>query len=69
MAAVGAKACSEVGAVGERTGPGAVADDHTGRDVAQQEHPHRGEQQDAGDHEEAGVAEGELEADAQPGLA
>ena len=33
--------------------------------VAQQEHPHDGEQQGAGDHEEAGVAEGELEANAQ----
>ena len=35
--------------------------------VAQQEHPHDGEQQGAGEHEEAGVAEGELEANAQPG--
>jgi hypothetical protein len=29
-----------------------------------QEHPSGGEQQNAGDHEEAGVAEGELEASA-----
>ena len=33
--------------------------------VAQEEHPHDGEQQGAGEHEEAGVAEGELEANAQ----
>ena len=33
--------------------------------AAQEEHPHGGEQQDAGEHEEPGVAEGELEADAQ----
>ena len=33
--------------------------------VAQEEHPHDGEQQGAGDHEEPGVAEGELEANAQ----
>ena len=36
-------------------------------DVAQEEHPHGAEQQGAGEHEEAGVAEGELEANAQPG--
>ena len=35
--------------------------------VAQQEHPDDGEQQGTGEHEEAGVAEGELEADAQTG--
>ena len=35
-------------------------------DVAQEEHPHDGEQQGAGDHQEPGVAEGELEANAQP---
>ncbi len=34
-------------------------------DVTQEEHPHGGEQQGAGEHEEAGVAEGELEANAQ----
>ena len=33
--------------------------------VAQEEHPHRAEQQGAGDHDEAGVAEGEFEANAQ----
>ena len=35
------------------------------RHVAQEEHPHGRQQQDAREHEEAGVAEGELEADAQ----
>jgi hypothetical protein len=33
--------------------------------VTQQEHPHDGEQRDAGEHEEAGVAEGEFEANTQ----
>ena len=33
----------------------------------EQEHPHGGEQHGAGEHEEAGVAEGELEANAQAG--
>ena len=33
--------------------------------VPQQEHPHRREQQDTGNHEEPGVAEGEFEANAQ----
>jgi hypothetical protein len=57
----------EVGAIGdERAGDAArsVEDQDLG-DVAQQEHPHHGEEQGPGDHEEAGVAEGELEADAQ----
>ena len=35
--------------------------------VTQQEHPHDREQQGTGDHEEPGVAEGELEANAQAG--
>ena len=33
--------------------------------VSQEEHPHGAEQQGAGEHEEAGVAEGEFEANAQ----
>src|SRR5215471_13842006 len=33
--------------------------------VSQEEHPHGGEQQGTGEHEEAGVAEGEFEANAQ----
>ena len=41
---------------------------HAGGHVSQQEHPDGGEQQGAREHEEAGVAEGELEADAQAGL-
>ena len=36
------------------------------RPSPQEEHPDRGEQQDAGHHQEPGVAEGELEPDAQP---
>ena len=35
--------------------------------VTQQEHPHDCEQQGAGNHEEAGVAEGEFDANAQAG--
>ena len=46
----------------ERAGAEARAVGH----VAQEEHPHGREQQPAGDHEEAGVAERELEANAQP---
>ena len=34
-------------------------------DVSQEEHPDSGQQQGAGEHEEAGVAEGEFEANAQ----
>ena len=57
----------EVGPDGEDTGDcDGVRVTRVG-DVTQQEHPHGGEQQGAGEHEEAGVAEGELEADAQPG--
>ena len=36
------------------------------RNVTQEEHPHGEEQQHAGEHEKGGVAEGELEANAQP---
>ena len=57
----------EVGAVGnERTTRRCRCEEHTVGDVAQKEHPHGREQQGAGEHEEAGVAEGELEANAQP---
>ena len=44
--------------------PSRGGDDHVG-DVAQQEHPHRREQHDAASMRNAGVAEGELEANAQ----
>ena len=54
----------EVGAGRDRTGRRVRQDLAVGH-VAQQEHPHDGEQQGAGEHEEAGVAEGELEANAQ----
>ena len=42
-----------------------VEEERTIGDVTQEEHPHGGEQQDAGEHEKAGVAEGEFEANAQ----
>ena len=63
MATFGAKARRRSERVGLK-GPGPIEDRTVGY-VAQQEHPHDGEQQGTGDHEEAGVAEGELEADAQ----
>ena len=45
----------------------AAADQHRSvGDVAQEEQPHGREQQGAGEHQEPGVAEGELEADAHP---
>ena len=65
MAAVGSEGAQEVGAVWRSRDEGSSRDDRTVGDVAQQEHPHGGEQQDAGEHEEPGVAEGELEANAQ----
>jgi hypothetical protein len=43
---------------------GEPGDEHAGGPVPQQEHPDGGEQQGARDHEEAGVAERELEASA-----
>ena len=56
----------EVGAVGTgRRERSAGSDAGPLGYVAQEEHPHDGEQQGAGEHEEAGVAEGELEANAQ----
>ena len=64
-AALGAKARSEVGPVGKTPRVRCDVSDRTVGDVAQEEHPHGGEQQGAGEHEEAGVAEGELEANAQ----
>ena len=60
----------EAGADGkEPRRPGATdaAQDRPVGDVTQEEQPHGGEQQGAGEHEEAGVAEGELEANAQAG--
>ncbi len=65
IAAFGTKARRRSERLGN-DGPG-PNEDHTVGYVAQEEHPHDGEQQGAGEHEEAGVAEGELEADAQPG--
>ena len=61
----------QVGAVGhgpwtECRGTPCVAYRSSGY-VTQQEHPHDGEQQGTGDHEEPGVAEGEFEANAQTG--
>ena len=64
IAAFGAKASQEVGA-GGTYGDHAVGESCAVGYVPQEEHPHDGEQQDAGEHEEAGVAEGELEANAQ----
>ena len=63
MAAFGAKARRRSERVGTE-GAGSIT---TVGDVAQQEHPHDGEQQGAREHEEPGVAEGELEANAQTG--
>ena len=42
-------------------------DQRTVGDVPQEEQPHGGKQQGACQHEEAGVAEGEFEPNAQPG--
>ena len=57
----------EVGPDGKNTMKGGVGvdEERTIGDVTQQEHPHGGEQQGTGEHEEAGVAEGEFEANAQ----
>ena len=59
----------EVGPVGNEhpgAAPGGVrGDHHSVGHVAQQEHPHDREQQGTGEHEERGVAEGELETNAQ----
>ncbi len=44
----------------------AVDDDHLASGhISQEEHPHRSEQQGAGEHDEARVAEGELQANTQ----
>src|SRR5437764_727908 len=43
-----------------------VEEERTVGDVTQEEQPHGGEQQGTCEHEEAGVAEGELEPNAQP---
>ena len=53
------------GRSGRATNPRGVGDDRAVGHVAQEEHPHGREQQGTGEHEEAGVAEGEFEADAQ----
>ena len=67
-AALGAKTCRRSERMGtERGRRVGAAEERPVGDVAQEEHPHGGEQQGAGEHEEAGVAEGELEANAQPG--
>ena len=64
-AARGAKACRRSDRTGKTpVGRVGVDEERTVGDVAQQEQPHGGEQQGTGQHEEPGVAEGELEADA-----
>ena len=61
-AALGAKASRR----SERVGSGrAWAEARVVGHVTQEEHPHGCEEQCTGDHEESGIAEGELEADAQ----
>ena len=59
----------EVGPDGKDTGMRGVGvdEERTVGDVTQEEQPHGAEQQGAGEHEEAGVAEGEFEANAQTG--
>ena len=59
----GSERSQEVGTVGHEPG----ADDRAVGDVAQEEHPHGRKQQGARDHQEAGVAERELEANARTG--
>lgn len=46
---------------------GQARNEHTPRPSTQEEDPHRGQEQDTGEQEEARVAEGELEPRAQPG--
>jgi hypothetical protein len=57
----------EVGPDGKHTVNGGVGidEERTVGDVTQEECPHGGEQQGACEHQEAGVAEGEFEANAQ----
>ena len=57
----------EVGPDGKDTRSGGAVGRMSARvgDVTQEEHPHGGEQQGTGEHEEAGVAEGEFEANTQ----
>ena len=60
----------EAGPDGENTVRGVVVGIDERRalgDVTQEERPHRREQQGTREHEESGVAEGEFEANAQPG--
>ena len=59
-----AEAVQGVGAVGWEP---REAEDHPVGDVSQEGEPHDHEHQGTGNHEEPGVAEGELEANAQPG--
>ena len=72
VAAPGAKAREEVGAVrtNSRGDTATVLDggvDHLGY-VAQQEHPHRGEEQAACEQEEPGIAEGSFRRTLNPGV-
>ena len=67
MAAAGAKSRRRAPRPGYMTTCCAVDDDGLASGyVSQEEHPHGAEQQGAGDHDEAGIAEGEFEANAQP---
>ena len=58
------ESAQEVGPVGNEPVGCTRADGY----VSQEEDPHNGEQHGACEHEKPGVAEGELEANAQPGL-
>ena len=67
-AALGAKMCRRSERTGKTLGVGVRVDEERAvGDVTQEEQPHGAEQQGAREHEEPGVAEGELEADAQSG--
>ena len=57
------ESAQEVGPVGNKP----VGDKHTVGHITQKKHPHDRKQQGTCKHEEAGVAEGELEANAQAG--
>ncbi len=62
-----AEAVERVGAVEEEPPRGMHVVEDAVRDVAENDDPDGREHQDAGEHEKPGVAEGELEAGAQPG--
>ena len=69
MAAAGAKSRKRAPRPGHTQDVRAVDDDGLASGhVSQEEHPHGAEQQGACEHDEAGVAEGEFEADAQTGV-